>query len=288
MAGEVVALTQALITGVLLGGMYALMSSGLSLIFGVMDIANAAQATFAVLAAYITYWMQTLYGIDPFIGMVISAVALFLIGVALYKYMVSRVRGLMAFALLYMLAMFLENTMIFTWTNLYRGIRVDYLTKSIGFSGIYVPLDRLVGFLIAVTGFGILSYFLKYSYLGKAIRATMQNPTAASLMGINVRFIYLFSFGLGIALSGFAGTILGIVYSFNPTVADEWIGVMFAIVVFGGLGSLMGTFIASMIIGIVTSLVGTYASLIWSPLIAFAILVITLWVKPSGLMGRKI
>ena len=282
------ALAQALVTGVLLGGIYALMASGLSLIFGVMDIANAAQATFAVLAAYITYWLQNLYGISPFVGMVISAIALFAIGVAMYKAMVSRVTGLMAFTLLYMVSMFLENTMIFTWTNLYRSIRVEYLTTSIGIGGVYIPLDRLVGFVIAAVGFGLLSYFLKYTYLGKAIRATMQNPTAASLMGINVRFIYLFSFGLGMALSGFAGAVLGIIYSFNPTIADEWIGIMFAIVVFGGLGSLMGTFIASLVMGIAASIVGTYVSMVWSPLIAFAILILTLWIKPSGIMGRKL
>ncbi len=288
MIGDIATLTQAIVTGILLGGIYSLMSSGLSLIFGVMDIPNASQAVFAVLAAYITYWTYTLVGIDPFIGMVFSAIILFAIGIVMYKYMVSRVSGLMAFTLLYMVAMFLENTMIFVWTNLYRGIRVPYLTGSINIYGIYVPSDRLAGFLISVIGFGLLTYFLKYTYTGKAIRATMQNPRAASLMGINVNSIYLFSFGLGIALSGFAGAILGIIYPFNPTVADEWIGVMFAIVVFGGLGSLMGTFIASMIIGIVSSLVGTYASLVWSPLIAFAILVITLWVRPSGLMGRKV
>ncbi len=282
------AFTQALVTGVLLGGVYALMASGLSLIFGVMDIANAAQATFAVLAAYITYWLQTIYGVTPFVGMVASAAALFVIGIVIYKFMVSRVAGLMAFTLLYMMAMFLENTMIFTWTNLYRSIRVEFLTTSVGIGGIYIPLDRLVGFIIAAAGFGLLSYFLKYTYLGKAIRATMQNPTAASLMGINIRFIYLISFGLGIALSGFAGTVMGIIYSFNPTVADEWIGIMFAIVVFGGLGSLMGTFIASLVIGIVTSIVGTYVSMVWSPLVAFAVLILTLWIKPSGIMGRKL
>jgi len=280
------ALLQALVTGVLLGGVYALMTSGLSLIFGVMDIANAAQATFAVLAAYLTYWLQTIYGVSPFVGMVVSALALFVVGVVVYKFMVSRVAGLMAFTLLYMMAMFLENTMIFTWTNLYRNIRVEFLTTSIGVGGIYVPLDRLVGFAIAAVGFGLLSYFLKYTYLGKAIRATMQNPVAASLMGINVKFIYLITFGLGLALSGFAGTVMGVIYSFNPTIADEWIGIMFAIVVFGGLGSLMGTFIASLIIGVITSIVGTYVSMVWSPLVAFAIL--TLWIKPSGIMGRKL
>ena len=282
------AFVQALVTGVLLGGVYALMASGLSLIFGVMDIANAAQATFAVLAAYVTYWLQTIYGISPFIGMIVSAIALFAIGALIYKFMVSRVSGLMAFTLLYMLAMFLENTMIFTWTNLYRNIRVEFLTTSVGIGGIYIPLDRLVGFAIAAVGFGLLSYFLKYTYLGKAIRATMQNPVAASLMGINIKFIYLISFGLGMALSGFAGTVLGIIYSFNPTIADEWIGIMFAIVVFGGLGSLMGTFIASLIIGIVTSIVGTYVSMVWSPLVAFAVLILTLWIRPSGIMGRKL
>ncbi|MCD6084756.1 MAG: branched-chain amino acid ABC transporter permease [Desulfurococcales archaeon] len=282
------ALLQALVTGVLLGGVYALMTSGLSLIFGVMDIANAAQATFAVLAAYLTYWLQTIYGVSPFVGMVVSALALFVVGVVVYKFMVSRVAGLMAFTLLYMMAMFLENTMIFTWTNLYRNIRVEFLTTSIGVGGIYVPLDRLVGFAIAAVGFGLLSYFLKYTYLGKAIRATMQNPVAASLMGINVKFIYLITFGLGLALSGFAGTVMGVIYSFNPTIADEWIGIMFAIVVFGGLGSLMGTFIASLIIGVITSIVGTYVSMVWSPLVAFAVLILTLWIKPSGIMGRKL
>ncbi len=282
------ALTQSLVTGVLLGGIYALMASGLSLIFGVMDIANAAQATFAILAAYITYWLQVMYGVSPFAGMAVSALILFALGAVMYRFMVSRVSGLMAFTLLYMVSVLVENTMIFTWSNLWRGIKVAALTSSISFDGIFIPLDRLTSFIIATAGFALLAYFLKSTNLGKAIRATMQNPTAASLMGINIRRIYLITFGLGLALSGFAGSMLGIIYPFNPTTAEGWIGLMFAIVVFGGLGSLMGTYIASMIMGIAISVIGTYVSMTWSPLIAFAVLVLTLWIKPTGIRGRKL
>lgn len=277
---------QALITGILIGGIYAIMSSGLGLIFGVMNIGNAAQAAFAVLAAYIAYWLYVIYGIDPFIGMLISAFTLFVIGIPLYKYIVSRVSELMAFTLLFLLGMFIENCMVFFWTNLYRGISIPYLSYSLEVFGLYIPLDRLVGFIIAVGGILMLAYFLKNSYLGKAIRATMQNPTAASLMGINVDRIYLFTFGIGLMLSGIAGVILGIIYPFYPTLASIWIGLMFAIVVFGGMGSLAGTLLASLIMGIATSLVGTYGSSTWAPLVAYVILIVTLWIKPSGLMGR--
>ena len=279
-------LGQALVTGILIGGIYALMASGLSMIFGVMGIANAAHASFAVLSAYIVYWLYVGYGLNPFLGMLLSALLLFLIGIILYKFMVSKVSELMAFTLLYMTAMFLESTMVFLWTNLYRQITIESLSGSIEIGGIYIPLDRLVAFLIAVGTISIIAYILKYTYFGKAIRATMQNPDAAALMGINVKFIYLATFGLGIGLAGIAGVMLGIIYPFYPTLASTWIGLLFAIVVFGGLGSLVGTFTAAIIIGIAASLVGTYASSSWAPMVAFLVLIITLWVKPSGLFGR--
>ena len=281
-------LAQAIVNGLLIGGVYALMSLGLSLIFGVMNIANAAQAAFAILAAYITYWLFTLYNINPFIGMVISSVLLFLIGTVLYKYVVRRVSELMAFTLLYLMAMFLESVMVFVWTNLYRGIRLPYLSTSISVGGVFIFLDRLVGFTIAITITAIVAFMLKYTYFGKAIRASIQNPIGATLMGVNVEKIRMISFGLGLAISGFAGSVLGIIYPFYPTLAELWIGLMFAIVVFGGIGSLTGTLIAAIVLGIANSLVGTYVSSVWAPLVAFVVLILTLWLRPTGIMGRKV
>jgi len=281
-------LAQAIVNGLLIGGVYALMSLGLSLIFGVMNIATAAQAAFAILAAYITYWLFTLYNINPFIGMVISSVLLFLIGTVLYKYVVRRVSELMAFTLLYLMAMFLESVMVFVWTNLYRGIRLPYLSTSISVGGVFIFLDRLVGFTIAITITAVVAFMLKYTYFGKAIRASIQNPIGATLMGVNVEKIRMISFGLGLAISGFAGSVLGIIYPFYPTLAELWIGLMFAIVVFGGIGSLTGTLIAAIVLGIANSLVGTYVSSVWAPLVAFVVLILTLWLRPTGIMGRKV
>ncbi len=279
---------QAVITGVLVGGIYALVTLGLTLIFGVMDIGNAAQAAFAILAAYIVYWLSSLYHVDPFIGMILATGLLFVMGFYLYKYIVYKTSGLMAFALLYFLSIFLESTMVFVWGNTYRGIKVPYLSGSLQIYGYYIPLDRFIGFLMVSAVLAIIAYVLKYTYFGKAIRATMQNPYAAALMGINVDRIYQVTFGIGIALSGIAGVILGTIYSFYPSLQGVWIGLMFAIVVFGGMGSLSGTLIGSIIIGIISSLVATYVSSVWAPLVAYVILVLTLWIKPSGIKGRKI
>lgn len=276
---------QALITGILIGGVYALMASGLSLVFGVMSIGNAAHASFAVLSAYIVYWLYT-YGVNPFLGMIFSTTILFLVGILLYKFMISRVKELMAFTLLFMLATFIENSMVFFWTNLYREITLRELSVSLGIAGVYIPLDRLVAFLIAISTISVVAYVLKYTYFGKAIRATMQNTEAAALMGINIKYVYLVTFGLGLALAGIAGVMLGIIYPFYPALAGTWIGLLFAIVVFGGLGSLMGTFVASLVIGVASSLASAYGSTSWAPLIAFLILIITLWVRPSGLFGE--
>jgi len=277
---------QSLATGILIGGVYALMASGLSLIFGVMDIANAAHASFAVLSAYIVYWFYVKYGVNPILGSIFSIVLLFIIGVALYRFVVSRVSELMAFTLLFMISMFMENTMVFTWTNLYRRIVIKALSRSFEICGVYLPLDRLVAFAIAIGAVGLLAYILKYTYFGKAVRATMQNIEAASLMGIDVKRIYIITFGLGIVLAGIAGVMLGIIYPFYPAVAASWIGLLFAIVVFGGLGSLPGTLLASLILGVANSLVSTYYSSSWAPMIAFLVLIITLWIRPSGLFGR--
>jgi len=277
---------QSLVTGILIGGVYALMASGLSLIFGVMSIANAAHASFAILSAYIVYWFYVKYGVNPLIGSIFSLLILFIIGVALYRFVVSRVSELMAFTLLFMISMFMESTMVFTWTNLYRRITIKALSRSIEFYGVYFPLDRLTAFAIAIGAVAILAYILKYTYFGKAVRATMQNIEAASLMGIDVERIYLITFGLGIVLAGIAGVMLGIIYPFYPALAASWIGLLFAIVVFGGLGSLTGTLAASFILGVANSLVSTYYSSSWAPMIAFLVLIITLWIRPSGLFGR--
>ncbi|MGC9115928.1 MAG: branched-chain amino acid ABC transporter permease [Fervidicoccaceae archaeon] len=279
---------QVIINGILVSGIYALAASGLSLIFGVMGVANAAHASLAIFSAYITYTLQTSLGINPLYGMIITGILFFGLGIVLYRFLVSKVEELMAFTLLYMFSIFITNSIVFIWSNLYRQINVPQLSGSFLLGGLYLPKDRTVTFLIAISTILMIAYVLKATYFGKAVRATMQNPIGASLMGINVSRIKLYVFGIGIFLSAIAGVMMGIIYAFSPTFGDIWIGLLFAIVVFGGLGSLTGTFIASLIIGIATSLTSAYLSSVWAPLIAFIILILTLWIKPTGLMGKML
>ena len=287
-------LIQVMFVGLLTGGVYALMAAGLTLIFGVMRVINIAHGAFLVLAAYLTYWLFTSYNIDPFVSVLVTVPAFFVIGVLVQKYMVSRVAhdpGLVVL-LTFSLALTLEGLMGTFWESTGRSIRTSYtgqiIPLQLGDLTVRLPVIRLAGFAAAVLALLLLYVYLQRSDLGRAIRATIQNRDAAQLMGVNVDRVQAFSFGIGLATVAAGGALFSLIWTFNSGSGEEWISKTLAIIVLGGMGSLPGALIAALIMGISESVAAVTMTSYLSPIVFYLILFLTLIIRPQGLLGTKI
>jgi branched-chain amino acid transport system permease protein len=284
-----VALLQAVVTGVLVGGIYACMAVGLSVVFGVMNILNIAHAAFALLSAYLAFWAFKLWGVDPILSLLGTVPILLALGAGTYQAFIRPIRNsppLMSLLLLFGLAHILEGGMLLLWSGDYRSINTSYTATSFALGELTLSTTRSIGFVASALVVGGLSLFLKRSYLGKAIRATMQEREAALLMGVDIDHVSRVAFLLGIATAAVGGTFLGLVYAFYPYLHFLWIGRLFAIVVLGGMGSVAGALAGSIVLGVAESVTASLTASVWSELVAYAILVLTLLLRPSGLFGR--
>jgi len=280
---------QALINGVLLGGVFALLSSGLSLYFGVARVANSAHAAFAILASHLAFWLYTLWGIDPLVSVLAVVPILFITGVIYQRILIIPViqqPPLTKLALTFFVAIGVENAMILCWKNIYRSIAVPYSMVSISLGEISIPLIRLVTFLISIITLILLMVIIKYTKVGKAIRATADNREAAQICGININYIYMLTAGISFSLAGIGGVILGLLFAFYPAVHVFWIGKLYTIVILGGIASIGGSFIAAFIIGFLDAFIGTFTSIMWSSIVSWVILLLTLLLRRGGLFGR--
>jgi len=282
-------LIQAIINGILLGGVYALMSIGLCLSFAVARVANSAHAAFAILSSFITYWLYTLLNLDPLLGTLVSAGILFPCGIMIQKTMLHRFIGkgpLMPFTFTFFLALALENLMVILWGNKYRAIVVPYTAASITIGEISISALRLVAFILSIVIAAILALVVKYTYFGKAMRAVAQNREAAQLYGVSLERIYALTYGLTLMLAGVGGGLFSIIYPFYPSLQAAWIGLLYAVVIFGGLESPLGSFVAAMIMGVLTSVIGVITQAMWGNVVMWIVVIIILLIKPSGLFGR--
>lgn len=282
---------QCIVNGILLGGIYAMMAVGLSLCFGVMRVANSAQAAMAVLGAYIGYWLFTLYGINPFFSIIVSMGVLFAIGLGTYRILITRIVDtpsptLLSFLLLSALAIVMENGMTMTVGNIFRSIYTSFTATSVEFGGIVFPIVRVASFTLSIFVIAILFLVLKYTYLGKAMRAMAQDRDAASLLGVNVTRVGSITFAIGTALSGIAGVLMALIYAFYPAIQNLWIAKLYCIVIFGGMGSVTGAFLASMVLGIVETVIGAFVPTMWTYIISYVILLLTLYFRPTGILGK--
>lgn len=283
---------QTLVLGIALGGVFALMGSGLSLVFGVMRIVNLAHPALIIAGAYVTYWGFKLWGIDPLIMLPVAAIILAAIGILLYKLVFEREAksakySEMTVLLTFATAMIVEGALGGMFTNTQRVTSPDYATDAIFFGNVFIPTGQLYAGLISLVIIGSLALFLKYSRFGNAIRATTQNRDAAELLGVNVNLVGIISFAIGIGLAGAAGALVSFVFSFFPAKHWEWIAVLMSLVVLGGMGSILGTVLAAFILSIVSAFVGAYVGSTWSTLTFFLALFLILLVRPQGLFGEK-
>ena len=283
---------QILILGIALGGVYALMGAGLSLVFGVMRIVNLAHPSLIMMGAYVAYWAFKLYGIDPLMILPVAMIILAVTGVLLYKLVFEReaksaTYSEMTVLLTFALAMIFEGGLATAFTNTQRVTSPEYATDAIFLGDIFIPLGQLYAGIVSLILIGGLALFLKYSRFGYAIRATTQNREAAQLLGVNVNLVGLVSFAIGLALAGAAGSLVSFVFSFFPSKHWEWIAVLMSLVVLGGMGSILGTVVAAYLLSIVAAFVGFFFGATWSTLTFFLALFVVLLVLPQGLFGEK-
>ncbi|QBR93140.1 branched-chain amino acid ABC transporter permease [Nocardioides euryhalodurans] len=284
-------LLQTLALGLLLGGVYALAASGLTLIFGVMKVINIAHGAFVVLAGFITFSLWDAYGIDPLLAIVITTPIVFALGWVTYKVVVSPIRTApmsSTVLLTFGLALVLEGAMGEIWGNNSTAIRPSYADESFTFAGLFLPKAQVYGGLIAVLVLVLLWLVLTKSWLGRAIRAAASNPSSAELVGIKVAAVAALVFALGIAAAGAAGAITGVLYPFVPGSHYQWIARLLAIVVLGGLGSLNGAVLGAVLFGLAETFTAAYWSPSWATAVPYAVVFAVLLVRPHGLMGTRL
>lgn len=286
-------LLQVAAVGLLTGGVYALMASGLTLIFGVMRVINIAHGAFLVASGYIAYWLFTLYRVDPIASIVLVAPLFFAVGVGLQRGVLARVRqepGLMVLVT-FALAVTLEGTLGALWKSTGRSVRTAYTGEVIPFAladvAFRLPVVRVVGFAAALVVLAALYLILTRSDLGRAIRATMQNRDAAQLVGVNVARVQALTFGLGLATVAAGGAVFSLIWTFNASSHVAWISKMLSIIVLGGMGSLPGALLAALVMGVVEALASVTITTYLSPIVFYLVLFITLIFRPQGLLGTR-
>ena len=284
-------LINAIVAGLLLGGFYAAVTAGVSISFGMLDIVNIAHPAFIILGSYIAYFFNINYGVDPIVVSIIALPAFYALGAAVYQvyYQSFEKRGqesLRGLAFFFGLLFVTEVSLILVFGVDYRYVEAAYIGPSIHIGLIDMPLRMLVPCLVALALFGALQLFVTRTFLGRAIMAVSQDQLALQLMAADPIRIKRIAFGISIATASVAGALLIIIQPVEPSVGREYIGRVFAICVLGGLGSMPGTLIAAMLLGVVESLTATFYGPSWAPAVAFGFLLLTLAFRPAGLLGR--
>jgi branched-chain amino acid transport system permease protein len=284
-------LLQAIVDGILTGGVYALMAAGLTLIFGVMDIINIAQGVMVVLGAYLSYELSVHLGIGLLPGLLITVPAMFLLGVVIEFCFMRRLRESdrtgMSILITFAVAILIEGILSAIFGVDYVQLHASYVDKSIHVLGFYLPYIYLIGFALAVLLLAGLYYMLYRTKFGRAVRASLQNRTAADLIGINVNRTRTISVGIGVAVTAVGGMVFGATNAFNPGSGYDLISRLLAIVILGGMGSIGGAMAAAILLLVLNDVVAVAWSPTWAPLVFFAALVVVLSVRPQGLFGRS-
>ena len=281
----------AVASGVLLGGFYAAVALGLSIVFGRLDIVNIAHPAFVIIGSYVTFYINDNFGLDPIVVGVIFIPIFFLLGIGMYRfYYVCFERtgqeSLSGLAYFFGIMFIIEVLLILVYGVDYRNVQADYVGKTLWIGIIGLPYRMLVPFIAATVMTGGVYLYLSKTYLGRAILAVSQDRVALQLMGADPIKVKQWAFGIGIATAAVAGALLITIHPVEPSVGRLYIGRVFAIVILGGMGSINGTFFAALMIGIAESLIATFIGPSWAPAAAYGILLLTLAVRPQGLFGR--
>jgi branched-chain amino acid transport system permease protein len=283
---------QAIVTGILLGLVYTLISIGLSLTMGVMGIVNVAHSTFILLGSYLALELLQVFGIDPIVTAIIALPVFFMIGLLVERVLISRVAvdqssqttGLLV---LFGLLIIIESGAILIWTTDTQVLSVSHSNASVTLGSITVTVPLLIAAGIALLIVILLDLFLQRTLYGKAIRAMAQNRGAARMVGINTNWLSMIVFGLGTATAGVGGVILAMIFPFDPQSHYRWLAWAFLVVVVGGLGSIRNTLLAGLVIGLVEAISGILFPFQYVYFIVYLLLIIMLLIRGQGLAGKQ-
>jgi branched-chain amino acid transport system permease protein len=284
-------LINAIVSGILIGGFYAAVTCGVSISFGILDIVNIAHPAFIILGSYIAYTINASLGLDPILTAILATPLFYVLGAAIYQvyYVSFEKRGqesLRGLAFFFGLLFITEVSLVLYFGVDYRYVDAAYIGPAWHFAMLDIPFRILVPCVVSLLLIAILQLILTRTFIGRAIMAVAQDQLALRLMAIDPVRIKRIAFGISIATASLAGAFLIIIQPVEPSVGREYIGRVFAICVLGGMGSLPGTVIAAMLLGIVESLTSTFYGPSWAPAVSFGFLLLTLAVRPAGLMGR--
>ena len=277
----------------MLGGFYAAVALGLSIVFGQLDIVNIAHPAFVILGSYVVYMMNDAFGMDPILAAVLFAPVFFVLGVAMYRvYYAGFERtgreSLAGLAFFFGVMFIIEVVIILVYGVDYRLVEAGYIIQTMEIGPIGIAFRMLVPFTVAMVMTGGIALYMSKTFTGRAILAVSQDRLALELMGANPIRIKSLAFGIGLATAAVAGALLIVIGPVDPALGRLYIGRVFAIVILGGMGSIKGTVLAALLIGVLESLVQSnpYISPTWADAVAFSVLLVTLVLRPQGLFGR--
>jgi branched-chain amino acid transport system permease protein len=284
-------LLNAIASGILLGGLYAAVSLGVSISFGMLDIVNIAHPAFVILGSFIAYIANTALGADPLLTGIVVAPLFYALGAIVFQiYYVSFERhgrdSLRGLAFFFGLLFITEVGLILVFGVDYRSVQTRYIGPTLNFGGVGIPLRLLVPCIASLALLAGIQLFLRQSFTGRAILAVAQNQVALQFQGADPIRIRRIAFALSIATAAIAGALLIIIQPIEPSVDRDYIGRVFAVCVLGGMGSIPGTLLAAIILGIAESFTATFYGPSWAPAVSFGLLLLTLAIRPAGLLGR--
>ena len=281
---------QAVINGLLIGGVYAVISIGLTLVFGVMSIVNFAQAEFLMIGMYVGYYGWQTFGLDPILAAPIAFAIAFVMGLLIQRFLIERVINAPDVAQIFLtvgLLIVLENLALALFGSEFRSVRTGYQTSALSIAGLIIGVPYLIAF--AVSGVvGILLWaFLRFTWIGQAMRATAQNSVAALSLGINIRRVRQVAFGLGVGLTALGGSVILPYYTASPTAGAQFVVLMFTVVVLGGLGSVLGAVFGGLVVGVIQSVSTLVMPIQLQNLALFVVFIAMLAMRPQGLLATR-
>ena len=281
---------QSLLDGILMGGVYALAALGLSLIFGVLKITNFAHGAMMTIGMYTVYALCTGLGLNPYIALPIAIIFMFVLGFIIQRFLIKRIEQAPAHNQLLLtlgLAYIFENVILIIFSPNYKTISVSGFEKALHIGELTVAPAKLVAFCVVIVVTAAVYFLLYKTHIGKSIRAASQNDMGAKLMGIDVPNIRGIAFGIGVVCTGIAGGLLTPVMSFYPTLGESFQLKCFVIAVLGGMGNLWGALVSGLLIGVIESMSGYLLGGSWSDMIIYAVFILILFIRPTGLFGRR-
>ena len=284
-------LLHAIIDGFLTGSVYALMATGLTLIFGVMDIINVAQGILVILGAYLSYALSVHFGIDLFLGLLITIPTLFVVGIVIERAFIGRLKGpektAMSILVTYAVSLLIEGALNMIFSVSPVELHASYVNESFRLFGVWFPYIYVYGFILASALLSALYFMLYRTRFGSSVRASLADQTSAALVGIDVRRVSTICFGIGVAVTAAGGMIYGATNAFNASTSYDLISRLLIIIVLGGMGSLGGALVAAIGMVVIEDIVAVAWSPVWSTLVFFLVLVVVLSVRPQGLFGKQ-